>query len=146
MEGSYRFIKCSATVSRGIRNCNPGNIRRSRVRYRGERHPSEDPDFKQFESMALGYRAMFVLLDTYRKRYALKTLREMIARYAPPEENHTALYVEAVSDLAGVRPDEELNTRNRRVMVPVVAAISRVENGCPARLKEVEEGFDLAEF
>lgn len=130
MEGSYRFIKCSATVSRGIRNCNPGNIRRSRVRYRGERHPSEDPDFKQFESMALGYRAMFVLLDTYRKRYALRTLREMITRYAPPEENHTALYVEAVSDLAGVRPDEEIDTRNRRVMVPVVAAMSRIENGC----------------
>ena len=27
-------------MSRGIANCNPGNIRRSRVRYRGECHPS----------------------------------------------------------------------------------------------------------
>lgn len=146
MEDSYRFIKCSAKMSRGIRNCNPGNIRRSRVRYRGEKHPSSDPDFKQFESMAYGYRAMFILLDTYRKRYGLNNLRQMIGRYAPPEENHTALYVEAVSDLAGIRPDEELDTRSRRVMVPVVAAMSRIENGCAARRQEVEEGFDLTGF
>ena len=83
-------------MSRGIRNCNPGNIRRSRVRYRGEKHPSQDPDFKQFESMAMGYRAMFILLDTYRVRYGLRSIREMISRYAPPTENHTALYIEAV--------------------------------------------------
>lgn len=133
-------------MSRGIKNCNPGNIRRSRVNYRGERHPSTDPSFKQFESMAWGYRAMFVLLDTYRKRYGLKNLREMIMRYAPPEENHTALYIEAVSDLTGIHPDEVLDTRSRRVMVPIVAAMSRVENGCAARWSEVEQGFDLTGF
>lgn len=133
-------------MSRGITNCNPGNIRRSRVRYRGEQHPSTDASFKQFESMAWGYRAMFVLLDTYRKRYGLTTLREMIMRYAPPEENHTALYVAAVSDMTGIRPDEELDTRSRRVMVPIVAAMSRVENGCTARRSEVEQGWDLTGF
>lgn len=133
-------------MSRGIRNCNPGNIRRSRVRYRGEKHPSQDPDFKQFESMAMGYRAMFILLDTYRVRYGLKSIREMISRYAPPTENHTALYIEAVCDLAGVLPDEEINTRSRHVMVPIVAAMSRVENGCIARRTEVEEGFTLTGF
>ena len=56
-------------MSRGVRNCNPGNIRCSRVRYKGEVLPSQDREFKQFESMAYGYRAMFVLLDTYRRRY-----------------------------------------------------------------------------
>ena len=49
-------------MSRGLDNRNPGNIRRSRVRYRGEVQPSGDADFKQFESMEWGYRAMFVLL------------------------------------------------------------------------------------
>ena len=133
-------------MSRGITNCNPGHIRRSSVRYRGERHPSTDASFKPIESMAWGYRAMFVLLDTYRKRYGLTTLREMIMRYAPPEENHTALYVAAVSDMTGIRPDEELDTRSRRVMVPIVAAMSRVENGCTARRSEVEQGWDLTGF
>lgn len=133
-------------MSRGLDNCNPGNIRRSRVRYRGERHPSTDASFKQFESMAWGYRAMFVLLDAYRKRYSLNTLREMIMRYAPPEENHTALYIAVVSELTGINPDERLDTRDRKVMVPIVAAMSKVENGTPANRSEVEEGFDLTGF
>ena len=96
--------------------------------------------------MAWGYRAMFVLLDTYRKRYGLNTLREMIMRYAPPEENHTALYIAIVSELTGINPDERLDTRDRKVMVPIVAAMSKVENGTPANRSEVEEGFDLTGF
>ena len=96
--------------------------------------------------MEWGYRAMFVLLDTYRKRYGLNTLREMIMRYAPPEENHTALYISAVSDMTGIRPDEVLDTRDRKVMVPIVAAMSRVENGRVANRAEVEKGFELTGF
>lgn len=133
-------------MSRGIDNCNPGNIRRSRVRYRGEVHPSRDPDFKEFESMEWGYRAMFILLDTYRVRYGLDTLRRMISRYAPPEENHTALYVEAVCDRTGIGADEKIDTRDRATMVPVVAAMSQIENGSRALRAEVERGFDLTGF
>lgn len=133
-------------MSRGIENCNPGNIRRSRVRYKGERHPSTDTHFKQFESMEWGYRAIFILLDTYRTRYHLTTLRQMIMRYAPPAENHTALYLDAVCDMTGCDPDQMIDTRSRRVMVPIVAAISRVENGCVAQRPEVERGWDLTGF
>ena len=50
-------------MSRGLSNRNPGNIRQSAVRYKGEVRPSRDPAFKQFESMPWGYRAIFVLLD-----------------------------------------------------------------------------------
>lgn len=133
-------------MSRGIANCNPGNIRRSRVRYKGECHPSTDESFKQFEAMEWGYRAIFILLDTYRVRYGLRTLSEMIARYAPPSENHTALYIDTVCDMTGIRPDERIDTRSRRVMVPIVAAMSRIENGYAARRSEVEHGFDLTGF
>ena len=133
-------------MSRGTRNCNPGNIRRSRVRYKGEVHPSMDPAFKQFESMAWGYRAIFILLDTYRSRYGLDTIRGMISRYAPPEENHTALYIEALCDMTGLEADEPLDTRSRKVMVPLVAAMSKVENGVNASWSEVNSGFDLTGF
>ena len=133
-------------MSRGISNCNPGNIRRSRVSYKGEVHPSQDKAFKQFESMEWGYRAMFVLLDTYRVRYGLTTLREMISRYAPPEENHTGLYIDMVCNMTGIAPDEEIDTRSRKTMIPVVAAMSRVENGHAADREEVERGFDLTNF
>lgn len=130
-------------MSRGLRNRNPGNIRRSGVRYKGEVRPSTDPQFKQFGSMALGYRAIFVLLDTYRIRYGLDTMRTMISRWAPPSENDTAAYVDAVCRRTGLAPDRPIDTRDRATMVPLAAAISRVENGTDAVAEEVEAGWKL---
>lgn len=130
-------------MSRGLRNNNPGNIRRSRVRYLGEVRPSRDPDFKEFETMAYGYRAMFVLLDTYRSRYGLDTIRRMLYRYAPPEENLTERYVQYVVDYSGIMPDEVVDTRSELDMIPIVAAMSKMENGVGANRQEVEEGWRL---
>ena len=113
------------------------------VRYRGERQPSRDPEFKQFETLAWGYRAIFVLLDTYRRRYGLDTLRGMISRWAPPSENHTDNYIRAVASDTGIDPDEALDTRDARTMIPVAAAISRVENGVAADFREVTKGWEL---
>jgi hypothetical protein len=96
--------------------------------------------------MAWGYRAMFVLLDSYRKRYGLKSLGEMLTRYAPPTENHTALYIESVCDMTGIKADTELDTHSKRVMIPIVAAMSRIENGRIANLQEVEQGWQLTPF
>lgn len=130
-------------MARGIDNCNPGNIRRSKVRYQGEVRPSRDPDFKQFENLAWGYRAIFVLLDTYRIRYGLDTLRGMISRWAPPSENHTDVYIRAVAADTGLDPDEPIDTRDARTMIPLAAAISRVENGSRADPHDVEAGWRL---
>lgn len=130
-------------MARGLDNRNPGNIRQSKVRYRGEVRPSRDPAFKEFESLAWGYRAIFVLLDTYRIRHGLDTLRGMISRWAPPSENRTDAYIRAVAADTGLDPDERLNTRDARTMIPVAAAISRVENGTPADMRQVADGWDL---
>lgn len=132
-------------MSRGIRNCNPGNIRRSKVRYKGEVQPSRDAEFKEFCSMGYGYRAMFVLLDSYRSRYGLCTIRQMLGRYAPPSENFTEGYVRFVSSRTGIAPDEIVNTRAARDMVPIVAAMSQIENGVPATMDDVELGWRLFE-
>ena len=132
-------------MSRGLRNCNPGNIRQSSVRYEGEIQPSHDAEFKEFSSMAYGYRAMFVLLDSYRSKYGLCTIREMLNRYAPPTENFTEGYVRFVSTRTGIAPDEIVNTRAARDMIPIVSAMSQIENGIPANLSDVEEGWRLFE-
>ena len=132
-------------MSRGIKNCNPGNIRQSKIRYDGERLPSRDSKFKEFESMAYGYRAMFVLLDTYSRRYGLCTIRQMLNRYAPPSENFTEGYIRFVSEMTGIAPDELLNSRAARDMVPVVAAMSQIENGVPAVMDDVHRGWELFE-
>ena len=130
-------------MSRGLRNNNPGNIRRSKVCYKGEVRPSRDPDFKEFSTMAYGYRAVFVLLDTYRSRYGLTTIRQMLNRYAPPTENFTEGYVRFVADCSGVMPDEDIDTRSEKDMIPIVAAMSKIENGVAANIADVERGWEL---
>ena len=130
-------------MSRGLRNNNPGNIRVSPVRYQGERVPSGDPAFKQFKNILWGYRAMFVLLHTYRIKHGLNTLTGMIRRYAPPVENHTEGYLRAVCNWSGIPADRPLNTLDGTAMIPVVAAMSRIENGTPAIEADVLAGWQL---
>lgn len=130
-------------TSRGVRNNNPGNIRRSPIRYKGEREQSTDTAFKQFESIEWGYRAMFVLLTTYAVKYGLHTIRQIINRYAPPVENNTEAYIDTVAALAGKTADQPLDCHKRDDMVPVVAAMSRVENGRAAIMTDVERGWEL---
>lgn len=130
-------------MSRGLRNCNPGNIRQSRSNFKGEVRPSRDSAFKQFESMAYGYRAMFVLLNSYHKRYGLTTIREMISRWAPPTENFTEDYIRFVSERTGIAADVEVDSRSERDMVPIVAAMSEIENGKKAAMNDVYEGWKL---
>lgn len=128
---------------RGLRNCNPGNIRKNETVYQGEVVPSRDNDFKQFTTMAYGYRAMFVVLYTYQKRYGINTIASMISRYAPAYENHTKAYIEAVSDYSGVPATSHITTTNGDIMIPIVAAMSRVENGEAAVMSEVEAGWKM---
>lgn len=130
-------------MSRGLRNNNPGNIRRSAVRYKGEKATSSDVAFRQFESIEWGYRAMFVLLHTYAKKHGCNTLRKMINRYAPPIENHTENYIRRVADAVHLDPDERISTTNGAVMTAVVAAMSEVENGVKADMKAVYSGWEL---
>ena len=45
--------------------------------------------------------------------------------------------------MTGLSPDEPLDTRDRATMVPLAAAISRVENGTAAVMRDVERGWEL---
>ncbi len=130
-------------ISRGLRNNNPGNIRRSKTRYKGEVRPSRDAEFKEFCSMAYGYRAIFTLLHSYNRRYALTTIRAMLNRYAPPTENLTEGYIRFVAERTGIDANTSIDTLNERDMIAIVRAMSEVENGTPATLSDVEQGWRL---
>jgi hypothetical protein len=67
----------------------------------------------------------------------------MLGRYAPPTENFTEGYIRFVASRTGIAPDEIVNTRADRDMIPIVAAMSQIENGTPANLTEIEEGWRL---
>lgn len=133
----------TARLPRGYRNCNPGNIRISKTVYKGEVVPSQDTAFKQFSSMAYGFRAMFVLLHYYYHRLGLKTVRQIISRYAPESENNTNAYVKWVSDAIFKGADIPIDIASRDEMVLIVAAMAKVENGYPANIDDIIEGWNL---
>lgn len=127
---------------RGIRNNNPLNIRRSTDVFIGEKK-SDDPAFKQFTSMAYGYRAGLKILTNYYKIYSLRTIRQILGRFAPEQENNTSAYVRLVSVYTGIDPDTVLDYRDKDQMCAIVAAMSRVENGIEADPLQVKAGWDL---
>ena len=91
-------------LPRGIRNRNPGNIRRSGDRWKGLAPLQSDPAFFVFETPLWGIRAMAVILRNYQRRHGLKSLAQIVGRWAPAGENDTAGYVAAVSKAMGVEP------------------------------------------
>ena len=131
------------TKSRGYRNNNPGNIRINGDKFQGEVIPSQDKEFKQFESMAYGYRAIFKILRNYQINYKLNTIRQMISRWAPKNENDTANYISFVSERSGIPADDPIRTDNREMMIRIVAAMSKVENGQEADMCDVIDGWEL---
>ena len=129
-------------LPRGLRNNNPGNIRRNSDVFQGEK-TSSDREFKQFKSMAYGYRAIFKILSNYGRNYHLKTIRQMIGRWAPENENDTGAYVKAVSDYAGIPADDPNDINDREQMIRIVAGMSKVENGREADMSDVIAGWNL---
>ena len=127
--------------ARGLRNNNPLNIRKSTDVFQGEIR-SEDKAFKSSKSMSYGYRAAFKVLYNYYDKYKLDTIRKMISRWAPKNENDTKAYIGVVSKKAKIGPDTLLFFK-RDEMCAIVAAMSEVENFTPAVMSDVIAGWKL---
>lgn len=126
-----------------MRNNNPGNIRHNSDVYKGEIRPSQDNAFKQFETMAYGYRALLRTLTTFQTKYHLQTIRQWISRWAPPSENNTEAYIAAVVRETGITEDKAINVNNKQDMCAIAGAISKHENGVHAEMSDVLAGWEL---
>ena len=119
-------------IPRGIRNNNPLNIRKSKDKWKGLSLTQNDPSFCQFESLEYGWRAAFYLLTrTYYYKYRLYTIRTIISKWAPPCENNSKAYVENVSRLTGIDPDEPIGIPSERPArwIALGMAMAIQENG-----------------
>lgn len=130
-------------MTRGYRNNNPLNMRHDNDKWQGEVVPSQDAAFKQFKSMAWGYRAAFKLLHNYQKNNGCRILSDFINRWAPPSENNTSAYVSTVAKRAGFSDVSEIDTLKGDTMRAVVSAMSYVENGVEANEADVAAGWEL---
>ena len=123
-------------IPRGIRNHNPGNIRHG-DKWQGLSVEQTDSSFCVFDAPEYGIRALAKILLNYERKYGLNTVRKIINRYAPEVENDTASYVASVAGQLGVAADEVIDINDTAVMLVLVKAIIRHENGCQPYDNEV---------
>lgn len=128
---------------RGLRNCNPGNIRITGDKWQGLRPTQTDKEFFQFTEMKWGYRALIRSLQTYREKHGCKTIADFINRWAPPVENNTNGYIQRVCKEMEVPTTFVPDVNDKDTMCSFAAAISQVENGVPAVMADVVAGWEL---
>jgi len=130
-------------LPRGLRLCNPGNIRKSGSQWKGADKKNPDKEFVKFHSMLWGYRALWITLSTYYHRHRKFTIRSIISRWAPPNENNTEGYIQFVADQAETDPDEVLpdprgeSDSPSPIWLRIITAITMMEQGLKA--EEVDQ-------
>lgn len=139
---------------RGIRNKNPGNIRWG-DEWRGllVKGSRTDKDFCQFVDVKWGIRALVVILFNYRNKSGIRgvggtgidTIREIIIRWAPPNENDTDAYIAGVAKAVGVPDTAPINLHDIDLCRALVKAIIKHENGVqPYADAQIDVGIKLA--
>lgn len=105
----------------GIRQNNPGNLRSwgNTPRANG---------FAHFGTSQDGLSAMAGNLVKYAER-GLTSVRDIIAKWAPANENNTAAYIEAVTKRLGVGAGDSLNLKDPAVLARLMGAMITQENG-----------------
>lgn len=126
----------------GIRLNNPGNIEFNAANnWLGEVRPSSNKRYTQFSHPVYGIRALARTLNTYGEKYGLRTVRQVIERWAPEEENDTEAYIADVVQRAGIGPGVDI----RANFAGVVAAIIHHENGKqPYDMQLIQEAIAMA--
>lgn len=121
------------------RNKNPLNIRYvNTVKWQGQ--VGNGGGFVSFVSFEMGYRTAVKILRSYRLR-GIKTISQIISRWAPRSENNTVAYIKAVVDyMNGVfrtqyvefTPESVIDLRDREEMKNLLMAMTKVEMGAGA--------------
>lgn len=131
-------------VARGIRNNNPGNIRHG-DKWQGLSAEQTDSEFCVFSQPEYGIRALCRILRTYQRKYGLRDVHSIINRFAPPVENDTESYIKSVCLKLDVTPETLIDLEEKGIMLNLLKAIIRHENGEQPYSDEVLlQGIEMA--
>lgn len=132
---------------RGLRNNNPLNIRVGN-HWQGEIPVSERTDaqareteFEVFRTMADGIRAGYKILHRYQHTYGLRTVAEIIGRWAPPSENATHTYASTVARAMGIGADTPISLDDPVTACALIRAMATVECGTPPGDADIRSGL-----
>jgi hypothetical protein len=118
-------------TARGLRNNNPFNLVKTAIQWQGK-VKGTDSRFETFATVQQGIRAgvLDIVGDIGNKK--LDTINKLITVYAPRFENDTNAYINYVSKVAGVDPNEKLLVNNKidfGLLAKLVTGIINKENG-----------------
>lgn len=136
-------METQANTPRGIRNNNPLNLRRSSSLWLGRTTTVTDLEFETFMTMTFGIRAAMINARTIIRRNTACTVAKLITVWAPPAENNTEGYLQAVCDLAHVSPLHLLDFKDEWTICRVLWAMARVENGVEVPYKYFENAYRM---
>ena len=115
---------------RGIRNRNPGNVEYNpKVKWAGLADPPSDGRFCRFKEDVFGLRALATVLRNYRRKHGLRTIAQIVNRWAPPTENNTRAYQLQVAVAFNATPEYEPNLDDPAELITLTRAIVLHENG-----------------
>jgi len=114
-------------TTRGLRNNNPGNIRKSSDDWRGLSATQGDAEYFTFTAPVWGIRALAKVLLTYYNRHGINTVRGIVSRWSPPNENPTEALIRNMSRRLEVDADEAISVPDR--LSELVDALIIQENG-----------------
>lgn len=113
-------------ASRGVRNNNPGNIRKSKDQWEGA--TGDDGEFVTFDSPESGARAMAKNLMSY-GRQGYDSIEKILNRYAPPSENDTQSYIDSIVSATGIPATQSIDLTDPDTLVSLTQAMSFHETG-----------------
>ncbi len=129
--------------TRGMQNNNPGNIvQNQKINWRGS--VGHDGRFVKFSHMEYGIRAMARMLRIYQNKHGLKTIQDIIKRWAPSHENKTNDYIDFVSKETGIAKDQILDLNKDGQLAQIINAIIKFENSNTVPAKTIFKGIELS--
>lgn len=111
---------------------NTGNIR------------SSNGGFKKYDSPDAGVLDQQRLLQTYQDKHGLNTVRGIVSRWAPPNENDTNNYINYMSHQLGVSPDAQIDLSDPEMMGKFSYAQALIEKGAKNVHMSRDQYIDLA--
>lgn len=115
-------------MTRGERNNNPLNIRRTTDRWLGMAAEQTDSEFVVFTDVKYGIRAAIKIIRRYVLQFHCNTIRKIITRWAPPTENKTDAYVAYVAHHAGLNADALIPASDIASFSLIICAMSFYES------------------
>jgi len=85
--------------------------------------------FCKFNCFKNGYRAAYILVKNYINIYHQNTIRKIVTKYAPVNENDTEEYIANVERWSGINAGRRIKPTDSIRLAKIIAAMTRQETG-----------------